>query len=535
MNVKRQTSSVTFDARRLTMTYKSALLITLLALVLLAFHQGHYYDALGRDAVDDAYISWRYARHLVSGHGLVFNPGERVEGYTNFLWTIVSVPFIALGAGEVMGPVGMGLGALCALATLVLLVLFVRQTDERPLVAGLAALLLAVDGSFALWSVSGMETAFFGLWLLAGATAYLWENRRAGRPGVLSGVLFALAAMSRPEGLLVFALTVIHQVFLRLADLRRERSWLAAAVNWADMGRILGFLAVFAPYFLWRYRYYGHLLPNTFYAKVTLENTEAQHSRGWRHLEMFVNVHRGWLILLFPLIALLRRRVRPWATYAALILAVYSAYIVYVGGDWSVGRFFAPILPFFYLLLAAGLVRLAEGILALLPLPEGERRRRGVRVTMTLTSVLLLVIGLFALYDASSVHGEDELFVQRFQAATATRARVTFGRWLKAHVPPDTYIAVDAAGQIPYFSGLRTLDMFGINDEHTAHMKVPTMGQGTPGHEKFDFPYIMARRPDLVIVYGPLLDNSTEYIRADYSWTDDPALRAFLNVYRRAR
>ncbi len=520
---------------------KPTFLIILLALVLLAAHQWHYYDALGRDAVDDAYISWRYARNLVQGHGLVFNPGERVEGYTNFLWTMVSAPFIALGAGDVIGPVGMGLGALCALATLALLVLFVRQADERPILAGLAALLLAVDGSFALWSVSGMETAFFGLWLLAGATAYLWENRRAGRPGVLSGVLLALAAMSRPEGLLVFGLTVIHQVLLRAADLRRERNWLAAAVNWADMARILGFLAVFAPYFLWRYRYYGHLLPNTFYAKVTLENAEAQHVRGWRHLETFVNVHRGWLVLLFPLLAFARRHVRPWITYVALVLVAYSAYIVYVGGDWSVGRFFAPILPFFYLLLAAGLVRVAEWALALTPSPlpksgeerASEARGGGVRAVLAAFAAILLALGLFALYDASSVHGEDELFVQRFQAATATQARVTLGRWLRANVPPDTYIAVDAAGQVPYFSDLRTLDMFGINDEHTAHMKVPTMGQGTPGHEKFDFPYIMARRPDLVIVYGPLLDNSTEYVRADYPWTDDPALRAFLNVYRR--
>jgi len=503
-----------------------------LALVLLATHQWYYCDALGRDAVDDAYISWRYARNVVQGHGLVFNPGERVEGYTNFLWAIVSVPFLALGAEDAMGPIGMGLGAICALATLIVVYVFVRQTDERPIVAGIAALLLAVDGSFALWSVSGMETAFFGLWLLAGATAYLWENRRAGRPGVLSGVLFALAAMSRPEGLLVFGLTVLHQVLVRLADLRRERNWLAAAVNWADVARILGFLALFAPYFLWRYRYYGHLLPNTFYAKVTLENAEAQNTRGWRHLETFVNVHRGWLILLAPLAAFLRRRVSLWTTYAALVLVVYGAYIVYVGGDWSVGRFFAPILPLFYLLAAAGLVRIAELMLALLrrvpSLPQ-DWGRAGVGAA----SVLLLAAGLFALYDASSVHGEDELFVRRFQAATATRARVTMGKWLKNNVTPDTYIAVDAAGQVPYFSDLRTLDMFGINDEHTAHMKVPTMGQGTPGHEKFDFPYIMAQRPGLVIVYGPLLDNSTEYTRADYPWTDDPALRAFLNVYRR--
>lgn len=508
----------------------------LLALVLLVAHQLYYYNALGQDAVDDAYISWRYAKNVVRGHGLVFNPGERVEGYTNFLWTITSVPFLALGATDVMGQIGMALGAMCALVTLVLVVLFVRQTDERPLVAGIAALLLAADGSFALWSVSGMETAFFGLWLLAGATAYLWENRRAGRracrPGFLSGVLFALAAMTRPEGLLVFGLTVIHQVLARLADLHRERSWLAAAVNWADMARILGFLGIFGPYFLWRYRYYGHLLPNTFYAKVTLENTGAQNSRGWRHLETFVNVHGGWLVFLAPLMAFARRRLRFWTTYAALVLAVYGAYVVYVGGDWSVGRFFAPILPFFYLLTAAGLVRAAELVLAWLRRVTGDQR---VAWVLGAIGTVLLITGLFALYDASSVHGEDELFVRRFQAATATRARVTLGKWLKSKVTPDTYIAVDAAGQVPYFSDLCTLDMFGINDEHTAHMKVPTMGQGTPGHEKFDFPYIMAQQPDLVIVYGPLLDNSAEYTLAEYPWTDDPALRAFLNVYRRTR
>ncbi|HEX4934306.1 MAG TPA: hypothetical protein VFV33_14045, partial [Gemmatimonadaceae bacterium] len=37
---------------------------------------------------DDAYITFRYADHLARGLGLVFNVGERVEGYSNFLWTI---------------------------------------------------------------------------------------------------------------------------------------------------------------------------------------------------------------------------------------------------------------------------------------------------------------------------------------------------------------------------------------------------------------------------------------------------------------
>lgn len=41
---------------------------------------------------DDAYISYRYAENLARGQGLVFNRGERVEGYSNFLYVLVMAP-----------------------------------------------------------------------------------------------------------------------------------------------------------------------------------------------------------------------------------------------------------------------------------------------------------------------------------------------------------------------------------------------------------------------------------------------------------
>ena len=44
---------------------------------------------------DDAFISFRYARNLLEGQGLAFNPGERVEGYTNFLWVLeLAAPWV---------------------------------------------------------------------------------------------------------------------------------------------------------------------------------------------------------------------------------------------------------------------------------------------------------------------------------------------------------------------------------------------------------------------------------------------------------
>jgi arabinofuranosyltransferase len=486
----------------------------IIAILVLLVHQAFYLGELGYDAVDDAYISFRYAQNFARGHGLVFNIGERVEGYTNFLWTVLLAPFILVGVEP--GPVAMALGGLFALGTMILVY---GKFAQKALVVSLSLLLLAVDGSFALWSVGGMETAIFTFLLLSGMIAYLQEGEDE-RLALLSGLIFALASLARPEGVLVFAVTLLHRALHRLFV---ERRLLAGP----DLLRLFSFLWLYGPYFLWRYNYYGYLLPNTFYAKVATEGVSAQVARGFAHLRTFLGVHLGWLLIPLTLVPLLKRKVDFAWSYLVVVVSVYLSYIVYVGGDWSVGRFFVPILPPLYLLVAMGV---GEAYMSL----QSWLRRRGREGYLRGAGGFLALGGVVALFCLSSLGGEHELFIRRFQAREATRARVMMGRWLREHLPPDTFIAVDAAGQIPYYSGLKSLDMFGVNDEHTAHMKVETMGRGTPGHEKFDFDYIMWRRPDLIIVYGNFLDGSPVYERADdWEWTEDEVLRQFLTIYRR--
>src|SRR5512135_1732657 len=262
------------------------------AVLLLLIHSLFYSFALGGDAVDDAYISFRYAQNAILGHGLVFNPGERVEGFTNFLWTALMIPLE--GAAIDVGRASMVLGVLFALGVMWLAVRFARSVDVRPGVGGLTILLLAVDGTFALWAVSGLETAMFAFLVFAGALLYVREQTRAGIP--FSGLLFALAAMTRPEGLFVFGITVAHQAAWRLLAERR-------LFTLRDVGRVLAFGLIFAPYWIARWQYYQSFLPNSFHAKVSTAGPAAQLVRGWNHLNQFVNVHLGWIILVPPAVA----------------------------------------------------------------------------------------------------------------------------------------------------------------------------------------------------------------------------------------
>ena len=497
------------------------------AVFLLLAHSLFYWYALGGDAVDDAYISFRYAQNAILGHGLVFNPGERVEGFTNFLWTALMIPLE--GAGIDVGRASMILGTFFALTVMWLTLQFAKIVDARPGAAGLAVILLAVDGTFALWAVSGLETAMFAFLVFAGALLYVREQTGTGLP--FSGLLFALAAMTRPEGLMVFGITVAHQFMWRMLAERR-------LFTLRDVGRVLAFGMIFAPYWAGRWQYYQSFLPNSFHAKVSTAGPVAQLVRGWNHLNQFINVHWGWVILLPPAVAVasaikernsessLHKYPRLfWTSYLTAIIVPYAAYIVYVGGDWSVGRFFVPLLAPFYLLFSTGLVDMWNWAVD----KWGKRAPLSPASLWTIAGILLASM----VFWASSWNGEYGIFIKDFDAATATAARETMGRWLHDNAPHGTLIAVDAAGQVPYFSGLPAVDMFGINDLHIGRLPVATLGQGTPGHEKFDLAYVVGRAPTYVVIYGTLLDGVKEYERSPVSWTANEEYEKFLTLYRR--
>jgi arabinofuranosyltransferase len=145
-----------------------------LFLVLVAiFLQAHYFGFM----LDDPYISFRYAHNLINGHGLEFNVGERVEGYTNFLWTILLAGLMGLGGDPVLASKVLGMALSCG--TLILVFLLHRkvmgESDNRfrPL---LSVGLVATSCYFNLWTVGGLETPLYTVLLLAALWSFLHER-----------------------------------------------------------------------------------------------------------------------------------------------------------------------------------------------------------------------------------------------------------------------------------------------------------------------------------------------------------------------
>ena len=424
--------------------------------------------------VDDSFISFRYAQNLVQGLGLVFNAGERVEGYTNLLWTLL----VALGlwAGAEAEPFARGLGWLCAAACVPLVWrLAGRLTGELgPGFRGIAVLLLGCSAPLAFWAGAGLETPLFVLLWLGSRelVASAWES---GTRTWLAAAALLLLPLCRPDGVLPVCTALAVWLVWDLP--RHRRRWVLCAAVVAAGG---------ACYAAWKLAYYGSLLPNTFQAKV--HGATAGVEFGLSYLTSLAGCC-PWVVLalLFPL-GLIRRGKAQGELFAArrhlvMLLAadcvVFITYVVLVGGDsMPYLRFFVPLLPLLALLTAVGL--------------------GGVALRWPRLRILLIgaaAVGVVSL--ASSLVGQEAAHAVR--ADRIARVGRVVGLYLRRTLPADALLAVNTVGALPYHSGLRTVDMLGLTDARIARRSVRSDLGHNPAHSAGDGRYVLSREPQVVI------------------------------------
>ena len=216
--------------------------------------------------IDDAGITLAYARNVALGHGIVAQPGlVPVEGYSNPLWMALFVPLYWLGA-VALPWVPKLLGAGFALAVFGGMGAVLRKLSPRwRWLAGIACTLLALNTSFVIWSVSGLENSLYALWivlLLLGALRAVEAPSRG--LGIGLGALIVATALTRPEGMAYLGMILLLPLF---ALTRSGGSARFRGVLGVMYAALLTFGLLYGAFLAFRLIYFHDVLPNTYWAK----------------------------------------------------------------------------------------------------------------------------------------------------------------------------------------------------------------------------------------------------------------------------
>jgi hypothetical protein len=498
-----------------------------------AFHIGgeRFFSLL-----DDGMISMRYAKNLAAGHGLVWNAGvERVEGYSNFLWTAaMAIPHTLPLPPSKVSLVVMAAGALILLAHAVVASAIARELAPR---SGRFAALLAMTAvafcyPLVFWTLRGMEVGLQSL--LIDLCVLMWFRLRAGpmRHAAFLGLL-GIIPLVRDDGVISAGLIALFAIAAAL----ERRAWPFAVT--------IAAAAVLpkAAHFLFRLEYYGDLLPNTYYLKMT-------GAPALERLRLGVSVAAevAARTLVIPVGLIVTAAVATgWTVLrdrrTLLLLAIFMTnftYSIYVGGDvWDwmkyPNRFVTIGLPPLLILAAvaaarlradsrriaivvgagvcvAGCVDLAEkaatGMLAIsragrlismceivtgvaLLLMFWPPRRRPSRVVAAEWVAILLVVG------AVNGRAVGQWAIGNALALPEDTAVARAGVMLHGATAPDAVIAAAYAGAIPYFADRPSLDITGKSDRVIARQ--PEKVTFRPGLNKWDYDYTVGiLRPDVV-------------------------------------
>lgn len=293
-----------------------------------------YAQQLSQWWIDDAGITFSYARSLAEGAGLTYQPGQPpTEGYSSTLWmaTLALAHLLTFDIPTAAKTIGLGLTVL----TLWISVTWVWRVTESALAMVLTVAAIGTAPTV-VWATSGQEHALQALLLLLIAVAAhlrLWPLPVA--------LLLSLLIWTRPETPLIVIAVFVAALWMTHHEEGRIRLWrnlILAALP----------LAAFAGLMAFRMQYFGDPFPNPYHAKTSASSLAGlinPFGGGWRYV--WGGLQDSGLILLLPLVMVVGARdslPRRWVIFGAL--AGHIAFVVWAKGDWmGQYRFLMPVLP----------------------------------------------------------------------------------------------------------------------------------------------------------------------------------------------
>jgi arabinofuranosyltransferase len=454
----------------------------------------------GRFIVDDAFISFRYARNFVNGFGLVWNPGESpLEGYTNFLWVLLMSIHLYFSKDPIVFSYVVGIS--CFIATLLVTLKLSSMLFSSRGPAFLVIILLASNPTFRSFSTSGLETMSQSL-IITSIVAIMvlclndhyWTVRRV----ISLSLLASMAMLTRLDSLVI--LVVVGPVAF-LSILHEDKS------KKTKLGRILAgilpFSIIVGTWLIWKLQYYGNLLPNTYYVRVSSLYTILNGLiYVYAFLVAYMLVPMAFIgIVSLPKIIKLKNTSMLMISSLVILWCMYV--IILAGGDWMEFRFMVPIIPLLFILIIWLVMVFVKN--------------NGVRLALLL--VLLIAPVNYGIpfqqsrYQAADLNSIAELHGD-------VQPWINIGKKLGQafEFSNEVRIATLTAGAIPYFSRLPTIDMAGLNDKWVAKNGV-LVWRATPGHQRqADLAYLIQSKVNLVVALNQIPIDTR--LQSNYNFAD---------------
>jgi arabinofuranosyltransferase len=453
---------------------------------------------------DDSFIFYRYAKNFADGQGLVWNIGEPpVEGYTSLLWTLL----ISLGAalGWELTTWSYVLGLLFGAGSLGAIWRLTAQLGLRGdwRVAGLW--IAGSNYSFLAYMTGGLETSLqvnLLLWLTSLSIDPAW---RAPRRLCVWSLVAALALMTRLDAAIF---VVVLGLQLLWAERARGAQWLARAV----LAMSAPAAALLIPWFVWRWSFYGELLPNTFYAKTSGGTLILF---GMSYTAQVAMEYGLWIGLLASKMVRDRDGILPDKLKVILwVMLCWVLYVVRIGGDFMEFRFYICVLPLLLLVITRLLAQLDRG-----------------RVTFLVVGLLTVFNVKHACFYGNFNNGILSIPFLRAVGEDDSTLVVT-GKTLKGMMRGQEEalrIAVMPVGAIAYYSELFTIDMYGLMDHWVARHGQPH--DELPGHQRAaTYSYVKGRGVHLLMSFPRFAPLEAPYVPLceELGWpSPDPRQRPY--------
>lgn len=483
---------------------------------------------------DDAMISMTYARNLAQGHGLIWNIHQPpVEGYTNFLWTLIMAGIHLLPLPDSKTSLAVSLlGSVILIANLLMVRRVTREMGLAAPTGIIATILTAFYFPLVYWTLRGMEVGLIALLISSAVLLALKLSRQFDWLRFL-GLAFILGAgiLTRTDALI----PGVAVTALLLIPLFQQRQWLPMILLPAALAGVL------ACHTAWRIHYYGDALPNTYYLKVEGVSPWERYDRGVKCLLLLGAFHL-WPLLVVVGCGVAGRVEGLFSRPALFLWGIFLsqvAYSVYVGGDaweWMYfsNRYISVAMPLLFILVAIaipGLARLSSVRLSLAlggALPLGflaqalyfahlhkwpavatmsaafaavvavylwlsrDGKNLPLQRPLVTTVLVLVIVNFFGLSSWGAGKTNNGKLIAEDQDMTRMALRV------RDLTTPDATIAVVWAGALPYFSHRDPIDLLGKSDRFIARGKPQVSFY--PGHNKWNYAYSLdVEKPDLVL------------------------------------